>query len=171
MLARHVMHIELGLRDDAFGIVEFGDLRQMGDVAGVNHEGRLLRHRDDLVDAFFKRAECVGIGRLVEADVAVADLQEGQAGRLGRRRGTDKSQRMGHAAGNGPKYAGAGPGHAFQHSATADAVIMVVVIAHCAFLLVVGYRRGDPGRAGFIPAISAKATCKSDLGGAGPAQG
>ena len=130
MLARHVMHIELGLRDDAFGIVEFGDLRQMGDVAGVNHEGRLLRHRYDLVDAFFKGAECVGIGRLVEADMAVADLQEGHPGRLGGLRRSDNAERARHAAGNGPEHAGTCPGHAFQHAASADTVIVAVVIAH-----------------------------------------
>src|ERR1700733_2063272 len=38
VLARHVMHVELGLRDDALGVVELGGLRQMGDVAGMDHE-------------------------------------------------------------------------------------------------------------------------------------
>jgi hypothetical protein len=85
VLARHVMHVELGLRDDALGVVELGGLRQMGDVAGVDHEGRLHRHRLDLVDRLLERAERVRIGRLVEADMAVADLQEGQAGGLASR--------------------------------------------------------------------------------------
>src|SRR5215467_10562588 len=40
MLARHVMHIEASLRDDAIGIVEFGHLGEMRDVAGMNDEGR-----------------------------------------------------------------------------------------------------------------------------------
>src|SRR5512144_2253767 len=34
VLARHVMHVEPSLRDDAIGIVEFGHLGEMGDVAG-----------------------------------------------------------------------------------------------------------------------------------------
>ena len=104
----------------------------MRDVAGVDHERRLDRHRLDLVDGFLQRAERVGIGRLVEADMAVADLQEGHAGGLGGLRRTDQSQRTGHAARNGPEHAGACPGHAFQHAAAADAVcfIVMVVIAH-----------------------------------------
>jgi hypothetical protein len=38
VLAWHVMHVEPGLRDDAVGIVELGNLRQMTDVAGMDHE-------------------------------------------------------------------------------------------------------------------------------------
>src|ERR1700756_1909158 len=38
VLARHVMHVEARLRDDAIGVVEFGWLREVGDVAGVNDE-------------------------------------------------------------------------------------------------------------------------------------
>src|ERR1700761_8539081 len=38
VLARYIMHVEFGLRDDAVGIIEFGSLRQMADVAGVDHE-------------------------------------------------------------------------------------------------------------------------------------
>ena len=51
--------------------------------------------------------------------------------RLGGLRGIDQAERARHAAGNGPEHAGAGPGHAFQHLAAADAglVIMMVVIA------------------------------------------
>ena len=130
VLARHVMHVELGLRDDAVGIVEFLDLRQMGDVAGVDHERRLFRHRLDLVDGLLQRAERIGIGRLVEADMAVADLQERHPGGLGGQRRVDDAERARHAAGDGPEHAGACPGHAFQHAASADTVIVVVVIAH-----------------------------------------
>jgi hypothetical protein len=49
----------------------------MGDIAGVNDEGRLDRERTDLVQRFLERAEGVRVRRLVEADMAVADLQEG----------------------------------------------------------------------------------------------
>jgi hypothetical protein len=38
VLARHVMHIETRLRDDAVGVVELGRFRQVRDVAGVNDE-------------------------------------------------------------------------------------------------------------------------------------
>ena len=43
VFAGHVMHVEPRLRNDVIGVVEFLFLRQMGDVAGVDHEGRLLR--------------------------------------------------------------------------------------------------------------------------------
>src|SRR6266851_5710636 len=98
VLARHIVHIELGLRDDAVGVVELGGLRQMRDVAGMDHEGRLLRHRVDLVDGFFQRAKRVRIGRLVEADMAVADLQEAHARGFGGVGGVDQSQRARYAA-------------------------------------------------------------------------
>src|SRR5262249_834237 len=39
VFARHVMHVEPRLRDDAVGIVEFGWLGEMGDIAGMNDEG------------------------------------------------------------------------------------------------------------------------------------
>src|SRR4051794_4430908 len=130
VLARYVMHVELGLRDDAIGVIEFLDLRQMRDVAGVDHERWLFRHRVDLVDGFLQRADRIRIGRLVEADMAVADLQERHAGGLGGQRRVDNAERARHAAGDGPEHAGAGPGHAFQDLASADTVPVVVVIAH-----------------------------------------
>ena len=68
------MHVEPGLRDDAVGVVEFGRLGEMGDIAGMNDEGWLHAKRLDLADRFLERAEGVGIGRLVEPDMAVADL-------------------------------------------------------------------------------------------------
>ena len=42
----------------------------------------------------------------------------------------DNAERARHAAGDGPEHAGAGPGHAFQDAASADTVLVVVVIAH-----------------------------------------
>src|SRR5262249_43381006 len=77
VLTRNVMHVEPGLRDDAVGVVEFGWLGEMGDIAGMNDEGWLHAKRLDLADRFLERAEGVGIGGLVEPDMAVADLQEG----------------------------------------------------------------------------------------------
>src|SRR5450432_3927480 len=40
VLAGNVVHVELGLRDDTVGVVEFDRLGQMADIAGVNHERR-----------------------------------------------------------------------------------------------------------------------------------
>src|SRR6516162_10486167 len=60
VFARHIMHVEPGLRDDAVGIVEFGRLGEMGDIAGMNDEGWLHAKRLDLADRFLERAEGVG---------------------------------------------------------------------------------------------------------------
>src|SRR5262249_59569876 len=82
MLAWHVVHVESGLRDDASGVVELGWLGAVRDVPGVNHEGRFCRQRFDLGDGLFERTDHIGIGRLVEPDMAVTDLQEGELARL-----------------------------------------------------------------------------------------
>ena len=130
MLAGNVMHVELALRDDAVGVVELAHLRQMTDVAGMDHEGGLLRQRDDLADRFLQRAARIGIGRLVEAHMAVADLQEGEPLRVRRHGLAHDAQRVRHAAGNSPKHAGADPGHAFEDFAPVYAIV-AVEIAHC----------------------------------------
>ena len=92
VLAGNVVDVEAGAADHLVGIVELLGLRQMRDVAGVDHEGRLRRELADLADRFLQGAEGVGVGRLVEADMAVADLQEGEAGRLGRLRVAEQAQ-------------------------------------------------------------------------------
>src|SRR4029077_12668846 len=80
VLARNVVDIELGLTDDLISVVEFVRLGQMGDIARVDHEGRACLHYQllDLANGFAQRAERVRVGRFVEADMAVADLQEGE---------------------------------------------------------------------------------------------
>jgi hypothetical protein len=49
----------------------------MGDVAGVDHKGGLGRHSLDLGDRVTQRAERIWVSGLVEADMTVADLDEG----------------------------------------------------------------------------------------------
>src|SRR5215469_6213401 len=97
----------------------------MGDVACVDHECRFLRQGVDLGDRLLERAQRVRIGRLVEADMAIADLQEGKTAALGRLRFTHYSERVRHAAGNAPQHASAAPGHALQNFAPADAVSLI----------------------------------------------
>src|ERR1700680_2334851 len=96
----------------------------------MDHESWLGRQRDDLADRFLERAPRIGIARLVEAHVAVADLQEGEALRLLCHRLAHDAQRMRHAAGNGPKHAGADPGHAFENFATVNTIVAVEIV-HC----------------------------------------
>ena len=97
----------------------------MADVAGMDHERRLLRQGIDLGDRLFQRAERVGIGGFVEADMAVADLQEGKATALRGLGLAHDPERVRHAAGNGPQHARATPGHAFQNLAPVDDVSLV----------------------------------------------
>ena len=58
----------------------------MGEVAGVQHEGRWLGCGLDLRDRGAQRRGDIGVRGLVEADVAVADLREPKAAAAGMRR-------------------------------------------------------------------------------------
>src|ERR1700684_3307436 len=78
VLARHVVHVKTYAADDLSGVVEFLGLRQMGDVAGMEHECRFVGKRFDLRDGLLQSTKCIGIGFLVEADVAVGNLQESE---------------------------------------------------------------------------------------------
>src|SRR5262252_11150051 len=79
VFAGHVVHIEARLRDDVISVVEFLFLRQMTDVAGMDHKGWLLQQGIDLGDRLFQCPKRVRISWFIEADMAVADLQERQA--------------------------------------------------------------------------------------------
>ena len=60
------MHVELGLSDDLIGIVELVRFGKMGDIAGMNHEGRLGRHRLHLGNGLAQRAERIGLAGLLK---------------------------------------------------------------------------------------------------------
>src|ERR1700761_9307125 len=97
MFARHIMKLYAGLAVDLVGIVEFFGLGKMRDVAGVNDEGRLHRHRLHLGDGFAQRAERIRVRLLVEADMAVAHLQESRSGGLRRGSFADQAGRVRNA--------------------------------------------------------------------------
>src|SRR5207248_549858 len=61
------------------GGVELPGLRELRDVAGVQHERRSLWQRVQLCDGVLQRADDIGVRLLVEPDVAVADLREEDA--------------------------------------------------------------------------------------------
>jgi len=126
------MHLQAGLADDLVGIVEFGRLRKMGDVAGMDHESGLDGHCLHLGDRLLQRAERVRIGGLVEADMAVADLEEGETFRVGGERFADEPERLRHPAGKRPQDAGAGPDHALESASAVDlgAVIHKAFVCH-----------------------------------------
>ena len=61
------------------GGIEFGWLGVLSDIAGVNHEIRLVHPRlnnVDLLDRLLERAGYILVCCFVESDVAVADLHE-----------------------------------------------------------------------------------------------
>src|SRR4029450_11004662 len=69
--------------------------------------------------AFAQRATRVGVGRLVEADMAVADLEEGEGWSLGGEHLVEQAQGFRHAARQGPQHASPGP-HAFEGAPAGD---------------------------------------------------
>jgi hypothetical protein len=125
----------------------------MGDVAGVDHKGGLGRHSLDLGDRVTQRAERIWVSGLVEADMTVADLDEGES-RSFRGKGVaeevvaEKAQGFRHAARQNPQHAGAGPDHAFECTPPANSCLFRLVsrgfslkgsvFAHCGLLAVPG---------------------------------
>ena len=72
------MNVELGLADDLISVVEFVGLGRVSDVARMDHKGGTRLDCLYLADGFAECAKRVGVGGLVEANMAVADLQEGK---------------------------------------------------------------------------------------------
>ena len=62
VLARRIVDVEARFADDLMRVVEFLRLGEMRDVAGVQHERGLLRHRLDLGDRLLQRRPRVGVG-------------------------------------------------------------------------------------------------------------
>src|SRR5271166_1918123 len=152
VLAWNIMHVEACLGDDALGVVELGRLGEMRNVSGVDHEGGLGWKRFDLRERLFEGADHIGISRLVEADMAVADLHETELARLGGQRSVDDPEGARDASGYGPQHPGAGPSHAFQDFSPAQAGISAALrgIAHGSPPML--NKRDDRARSRFIPA-------------------
>src|SRR6266849_2219050 len=98
----------------------------MRDVAGVNDEGRLDRHRLHLGDSFAQRAERVRVRRLVKTDMAIAHLQKRESSGFGGNSIADQPHRVGNAAADGPEHPGTRPDHAFQHFTAAQSLSTIV---------------------------------------------
>src|ERR1700745_2376376 len=90
----------------------------MGDVAGMNHEGGLCPECTHLGDRFLERAEHIRIGRLVEADMAVRNFEEGKP-RRGRLRLADDLCCW-NASRQRPHEPGPAPHHAFERLPAVD---------------------------------------------------
>ena len=84
VLAGHVERAaDLGPADDLIAGVELLGFGEMRDVAGVQEQGGALGQGVYFSDGSFERGGDVLIRRLVEADVAVAELDESEVGRCG----------------------------------------------------------------------------------------
>src|ERR1700722_786287 len=99
----------------------------MREVAGVNEKLRLLWERVDFVDRGLHRASNVGVSRLVEADMAVADLNKREVV-FRCFRGGSQQLRGWHASGNCPDYACSGPRHALNKASAVDAVLEKIAV-------------------------------------------
>src|SRR5690242_2879647 len=128
MLARHEEHRQPKLFQHLLGVIELLIAGELRDVAGVNDEIGPVRQRLHLGDGFAEGSTSVGIGWLVEADVAVADLRKRE--RLGdhvlggRGKRCVESYRAADPAFKSEQGAGARPRHALEKSA---AVVLWVV--------------------------------------------
>ena len=120
VLTGHGVDLQIGGAQQLRASIELLGCRKMSNIAGVDQEGGLVFHRGHMTQCLLERAGDVGIHRLVEAQMTVADLGEGEAG-LGRL-GLSDDARPRDAAGDGPDHGAAGPGHAFQESAPVGVV-------------------------------------------------
>jgi hypothetical protein len=130
VLAGNEMGVELGGADNLLGGVEFGGLRQVGDVASVDQHRRLVGQRGDLVERRLQGRVRVGIGLGLEPHMGVADLDEAERVRRGRQRRSAKAKAARNPAGDAPDDAGAGPAKAFQDVAPGAAGFLDVMGVH-----------------------------------------
>src|SRR5574338_1089117 len=80
VLARHVVNLTCARTfQDLRGSVELRGLRQMRDIAGMNHKRGLFFECVDLVDSLLQRLRNFVIRISVKADVTVADLNKAEA--------------------------------------------------------------------------------------------
>src|SRR5205823_3234738 len=136
VIANHVMFA--GNIEDVFGAgalqqlvhaIKFFRLGKMRNVAGVQNETWLRWQRVDLVDGGFQRACHIGVGRLVEAHVAVTYLNKAEltlrffSSETGK---PTQAVRLEYAALYHAKGPCAHPGHALQETSAIDAVMVVV---------------------------------------------
>ncbi len=126
MFAGDVMCGEAGAANDLVGGIELISARQMGNIAGVEQQGRarFRAHRLHRGGECRGRIHVRGVG---ETDMAIADLHEAQAAGARGSRGTANQRAGGNTAGYGPDHTGTDPCHALQDVAAAAAPVCV----HC----------------------------------------
>jgi len=110
--------------------VELGGLGEVGDVAGVDDQRRLLGHRVDEIDRPAERSGDIGIGVLGESDVGVAHLQEQRLAERGEAllvvSGTGEIDRRECPAGEDEQRPRGAVRHTLQRAATRQVVRCLV---------------------------------------------
>src|SRR5439155_17482098 len=84
----------------------------------------------DAVERRLQGGVRIGVGLLVEADMAVADLDEGEPVHRCAERLAAEAETARHAARHRPDDTGAGPGHAFEEPAPARASVVGLLRIH-----------------------------------------
>src|SRR5262249_15150598 len=147
-----------GTLENLIDRVELLRLRQVADVARMQDEFWVDRERVDPVDRRFQRADHVGIRRLVESHVAVADLHETQLARGDDACRAAQRVRLENAALHEKQRARARPGHAAEKPAPVNAVLAVIarnrvlalifpaVVGHVVLLVRAHYERRGAAR-------------------------
>src|SRR6266487_6224624 len=96
----------------------------------MNKERRRGRHCVDAIQRNFESRSDILVRLLIEADVAVADLQKAKVGswqRLAGFRNLCQSFRRKYATADCPKQASTGPCHAMEKAAAINPVVLVIV--------------------------------------------
>src|SRR6266850_168257 len=111
----------------------------MREIAGVQDERRLFGSRLDLCDGGTQRGGDIGVRRLVEPDMAIADLDEAEAAHApavtqGAARGLLNRHALEHAALQGPHGSSADPSHTLQEPAPIPN-LLVIVLFHTPLLV------------------------------------
>ena len=121
-----------GSTDDLIGVIELLRLRKVGDVTGMKHERWLIAQSVHPADGLLQCVDGVRICGLVEANVAVADLEKCETllGGFLRLGGAEQPDRFRHAGRYRPKHSGSRPDHAFECVPPADAVVVMFMIRH-----------------------------------------
>src|SRR5579872_4234360 len=131
MLPGHVENlIRPGALEHLVNRVKFRGLRQMAEVARVDDEIRRLRHGIDPCHRLLEGGRDILVGFPVEPDMAVADLDKGEISRLpaGVRLGRLADDlRAEDSAAEAINNARPHPSHAFEESATVNAVLIVII--------------------------------------------
>src|SRR6476660_4406123 len=102
----------------------------MSQVPGVQHEGRCLGERIDLCDRVAQGRGDVFVGVLVEADMAITDLDETQVSTgcsVRSVRTSVEGLRTENATRDGPEDPRTGPRHAFKKPPAVDSVLVVIM--------------------------------------------